>query len=223
MSREKATNTNSYEQLKSLYFSGKVKPSLNKIYIELEKDPSNIDLTLLACEALMRAKDMDKLLSFADAAIKINPEISRAHFYKGVALQHTKGNEQEALKSFVEALNLEPENPHYLKEKATTHLLLFKDFHLPIQIAEKHGDKGEACLLKVISIIEEKENPDYKDYLTIGDVSITVKRNFDAKKYYLKAEDAFNTSDEEEKDMNIYKEIMKAQKACIKLTKKYTE
>lgn len=223
MSKENSTSTNVYEQLKTLYFSGKVKPSLNKIYSELEKEANNLELVLLGCEALKRSKDYDKLLIFGENAIKLDPENPEGYFYKGVAQQHSKGNEQEALKNFVEAIKLDLENTKYLTEKAKTHLLLFKDFHLPIQIAEKHGDKGQDLLLKVISIIENKENPDFKEYLTIGDVSIIVKRNFDAKKYYLKAEEAFENAEEADKDMNIYKEIMKSQKACIKLTKKYTE
>lgn len=223
MSKEESTPVNVYEQLKTLYFSGKVKPSLNKIYVELEKDPNSIELILLGCEALVKSKDFEKLHSFVDNAIKLDPENSLGHYYKAIALQHYKGKEQEALKNFVEALRLDPENTKYLKEKATTHLLLFKDYHLPIQIAEKHGDKGQEILLKVISLIEEKESPSFKEMLTIADAYIIVKRNFDAKKYYLRAEKAFDNADEAEKDMNIYKEIMKSQKACIKLTKTFIE
>ena len=164
-----------------------------------------------------------KLTSFADSLIKSDPEHAGGYYYKGVALHHAKGKEQEALKNFNEALTIEPENVMYLKDKALTHLLLFKDYHLPLNLAEKHRDKGEASLLKIISLVEEKENPDYNEYLTIGNVSITVNRNMDAKKYYIKAVNAFEKAEPINQDMNVYKDIIKAQKACNKIIEKFTE
>ena len=212
-----------YEKLKALYYSGKVKPSLNKILVVLVSDAKNLDLILLACECLVRTRDFDKLSSCADGAIKLNSKNPEGYYYKGVALQHTKGKEQEALINFNEAIALDPKNAVFLKAKATTHLALFTDDHLPIKLADKHRNKGEESLLKVVSLIEQKENPDYVDFLTIGDVSITINRNVDAKKYYIKAVNAFNKSDESNQDMNVYKDIIKSQKACIKLMEKFTE
>lgn len=219
----KEAKRTTFESLKALYFSGKVKPSLNKILVALVSDAKNLDLTLLACECLVRTKDFDKLSSYADVAIKLNSKNPGGYYYKGVALHHTKGKEQEALINFNEAIALDPENAVYLKAKASTHLALFTDYHLPIKLADKHRDKGEESLLKIVSLIEQKENPDYVDFLTIGDVSITINRNMDAKKYYIKAVNAFNNSDESNQDMNVNKDIIKSQKACIKLMEKFTE
>jgi len=134
-----------------------------------------------------------------------------------VAVKHTKGKEQEALKNFNEALTLDPDNTIYLKSKATTHLLLFTDYHLPLNFAEKHKIKAADSLLKIVGLIEQKENPDYIDFWTIADSSTMLGRNLNAKKYFIRAVDAFNTSDKSKQDMNIYKDIIKAQKACIKL------
>ena len=212
-----------YKTLKALYYSGKVKPSLNKILIELKNDSENLELSHLACQCLVRTKNFDDLSKYADVSIKLDPKIAGGYYYKGVAVQHTKGKEQEALKNFNEALTLDPDNTIYLKSKATTHLLLFTDYHLPIKFAEKHRDKAEESLLKIIELIEQKENPDYIDFLTIADVSIMVSRNLDAKKYFIKAVNAFNTSDKSKQDINIYKDIIKAQKACIKLMDKIIE
>ena len=212
-----------YQTLKALYYSGKVKPSLNKILIELDNDPENLELSLLACQCLVRTKNFDELSSYADASIKLAPEVAGGYYYKGVAFQSTKGKEQEALKNFNEALTLDSDNTIYLKSKATTHLLLYTDYHLPIKFAEKHRVKAEVSLLKIIELIEQKENPDYIDYLTIADVSIMLSRTLDAKKYYIKAVNAFNTSDISTQDTNIYKDIIKAQKSCIKLMEKFTE
>jgi len=212
-----------YETLKALYYSGKVKPSLNKILVELKNDPESLELSLLACRALERTKNSDELSLHADATIKLAPKNAAGYYYKGVAFQHTKGKEQQALKNFNLALTLDPDNTVYLKSKATTHLSLFKDYHLPVKFAEQHRVKAEVNLLKIIELIEQKENPDYIDYSTIGDVSIMVSRTLDAKKYYIKAVNAFSTSDESKQDLNIYKDIIKAQKACIKLMEKVTE
>ncbi len=225
MSKEKKEEMKGeiYETLKALYYSGKVKPSLNKILIELKNDSENLELSLLACQCLVRTKNFDDLSKYADVSIKLAPKVAGGYYYKGLAIQHTKGKEQEALKNFNEALILDPDNTAYLKSKATTHLLLYTDYHLPIKFAEKHRAKAEVGLLRIIELIEQKENPDYKDFLTIADVSIMVSRNLDAKKYFIKAVNAFNTSDTEKQDMNIYKDIIKAQKACIKLTEKFTE
>lgn len=215
--KEQVMQGEAYKTLKALYYSGKVKPSLNKILVELENDSENVDLSLLACQCLMRTKNFDELSKYADGLMKLGPKNAEGYYYKGVAIQHTKGKEQEALKNFNEALTLDPDNTIYLKSKATTHLLLFTDYHLPLNFAEKHRVKAEESLLKIIELIEQKENPDYNDYLTIADVSIMLSRNLDAKKYFIKAVNAFNASDKSMQDMNIYKDIIKAQKDCIKL------
>lgn len=212
-----------YKTLKALYFSGKVKPTLNKLLVEIEAHPENIDFKLLACEALVRGKDYDKLSSFADDCIKLDPNSALAHYFKSIAFHNTKGKEQEAIKKINEALSIEPNNMRLIKAKADTHLDLFNDYHLPIKLAEKHGDKGQDCLLKITSLIEEIESPTYHEYLMAADVSIIIKRNMDAKKYYLRGVNAFDKTDEAEQDMNIFKELSKAQKACSKLIAKFTE
>jgi tetratricopeptide (TPR) repeat protein len=220
---KKVVKKNSYETLRALYYSGKVKPSLNKILVELENDSKNLDLTLLACQSLVRTKNFDELSSQADAAIKLAPKTAGGYYYKGVALQHSKGKEQEALKNYNEALTIDPENTVYLKSKAATHLLLYTDYHLPIKFAEKHRVKAEESLKQIIKLVEEKENPGYMDYLTTGDVSTMIGQSLDAKMYFIKAVNAFESSDETLKDLNIYKDIIKAQKACVKLMEKFTE
>jgi len=221
--KNKVVKGNTYETLKALYYSGKVKPSLNKIVAELENDSENLDLSLLACQCLLRTKNFDELSSYSDVCIKLAPKDAGGYYYKGLAFQQTKGKEQEALKNFNEALILDPDNTVYLKNKATTHLLLYTDYHLPINFAEKHRVKAEVSLLKIIELIEQKENPDYIDFLTTGDASIMLSQTLNAKKYYIKAVNAFNSSDESKQDLNIYKDIIKAQKACIKLMEKFTE
>jgi tetratricopeptide (TPR) repeat protein len=221
--KKKATKRDSYETLKALYYSGKVKPSLNKIILEFENDPENLDLALLACQCLTRTKNFDELASYADAAIKLDSKNPEGYYYKGVAFEHTKGKEQEALKNFNEALALDPDNTVYLKNKATTHLLLFTDYHLPIKFAEKHRVKAEESLLKIIALIEEKEQPNHIEFFTIGGVCIMLSQALNAKKYFIKAVNAFNATDTSIQDMNIYKDIIKAQKACIKLLEKFTE
>ncbi|MGL1889751.1 MAG: hypothetical protein OCD76_24770 [Reichenbachiella sp.] len=219
----KAVKTISYESLKALYFSGKVKPSLNKILSELENSPENLDLRLLACQCLVRTKDFVQLSSFADIAIELEPENAGGYYYKGLALHHSKGKEQEALKNFNQALTIDPENTVYLKGKATTHLELFTDYHLPITLAEKHRAKGEESLMKIISLVEAKENATFIDFMNVGDVSITINRNLDAKKYYIKAVNAFEKAEEVDQNRNLYKDIVKAQKACNRLIEKFTE
>lgn len=209
-----------YKTLKALYYSGKVKPSLNKILVELENDSENIELSLLACQCLIRTKNFDDLSIQADLCIKLAPNNAAGYFYKGEALHHRKGKEQEALKNFNEALTLDPDNTIYLKSKAVTHNLLFTDYHLPLKFAEKHRDKARVSLLKVIELIEQKENPSYIECLTFANVSTLLSQNLAAKKYLIKAVDAFNASDESEQDKNIYKDIIKAQKANIKLMDK---
>ena len=221
--KKKVIKTNTYESLKALYYSGKVKPTLNKIVAELENDSENLGLILLACKCLERTKNIDELSSYADRSIKLAPEVAEGYYYKGVALQHKKGKEQEALKNFNQALTLDPENPFFLKKKASTHFLLYTDYHLPLKFAEKHRAKTEECLLKVIELIEQKENPNYLDYLTIGDVYVLFSKGIHAKKYFFKAINAYNASDESEQDKNIYKDILKAQKACKKLMDKVTD
>ena len=56
---KKTGKATSYEALKALYYSGKVKPTLNKVLVELENDNENIDLILLACQCLIRTKDFE--------------------------------------------------------------------------------------------------------------------------------------------------------------------
>jgi len=221
--KKEVTKGDAYETIKALYYSGKVKPSLNKVIAELKNAPENLDLYLLACECAVRTKDFDELSSYAEAIIKLDSTIADGYYYKGVSFQNSKGKEQEALKNFNEALTIDPDNTIYLKSKATTHLLLFKDYHLPIKFAEKHRVKAEVSLSRIVELIEQKENPNHIDFLTIGDVSIMTSRTLDAKKYYIKAVNAFNSSTEELKDMNIYKDIIKAQKACIRQMGKFTE
>lgn len=212
-----------YETLRALYYSGKVKPSLNKILAGLKNDSENLELTLLACQCLARTKDFDTLSTYADDAIKLAPENAGGYYYKGVAFQSTKGKEQEALKNFKEAINLDPNNTVYLKSKANTHLSLYTDYHLPIKFAEKHRVKTEASLLKIIELIEAKEDSDYNDFLTIAEVSIMLTRTIDAKKYFIKAVNAYEAADESEQDKNVYKDIIRAQKACIKSMEKVPE
>ena len=218
--KEEVMKEETYKTLKALYYSGKVKPSLNKIIIELENDSENLELTLLACQCLVRAKNFEELSKYADISIKLDPKNAGGFYYKGVAVQHTKGKEQEALKNFNEALTLDPDNTIYLKSKGTTHLSLFTDYHLPLSFAEKHRVKAEESMLKIIELIEQKENADYKDFLTIADVSTMLRRNLDAKKYFIKAVNTYNATDKSNQDSNIYKDIIKGQNACVKLMNK---
>lgn len=219
MSKEekRVTKGETYKTLKALYYSGKVKPSLNKILIELKDDSENLELSLLACQCLIRTKNFDDLYVHADRCIKLAPDNAEGYYFKGVAVHHKKGKEQEALKNFNEALVLDPDNTVYLKSKAITHFLLFTDYHLPLNFAEKHRDKARENLLKVIEIIEQKDNPSYLDCLTFAEVSTLLSQNLAAKKYLIKAVNSFNASDESEQDKNIYKDIIKAQKANVKL------
>ena len=221
--KKKVVKSDTYETLKALYYSGKVKPSLNKILVQLEKDAGNLELTLLACECLVRTKNFVDLSSYADVIIKFAPENGEGYYFKGVALHHTKGKEQEALKNFNAALALSPDNMVYLKSKGSTHFLLYTDYNLPLEFAEKHRVKAETSLFRIIELIGEIENPDYVDFLTTGEVSLMLSQNIDAKKYFIKAVNAFNASDESTQDMYIYKDLIKAQKACIKLLEKFTE
>lgn len=221
--KKKVTEKNTFESLQVLYFSGKVKPSLNKILVELENDDQNIELSLLACKCLMRTKNFADLSAMADKIIEMSPTTADAYYFKGVAFQNTKGSEQEALKNFNEALSLEPENLVFLNAKATTHLFLFTDYNLPLTFATKHRDKAETCLFKIIELIEQHDDHGFVNYLTAGDASMTLTKNMDAKKYYIRAVSDFEAADESQKDMNIYKELIKAQKACVKLIEKFTE
>ena len=172
---------------------------------------------------MTRTKNIDDLSLYADISIQLAPKTAEGYYYKGIALQQTKGKEQEALKNLNEALTLDPDNTIYLKSKAIAHLILFKDYHLPIKFAKKHGTKAEESLLKVIELIEQKKNPDYIDFLTIGDVFILIGKGINAKKYYFKAVNAYNNSDESKQDKNIYKDISKAQTACVKFLDKIIE
>lgn len=220
---KKEGNTTTYETLKALYYSGKVKPSLNKIVAELENDSDNLDLILLACQVLERTKDFDLLSSYADKVIKLSPEIADGYYYKGVALQKVKGKEQDALKNFNKALEIEPDNIYCLKSKATTHMLLFKDFDLPIKFADKHRVKAETSLLRIIELIENKEDASYREFYTLAEVNMMVEQALNAKMYYLKAVNAYEATPEVEQNKNIYKDIIKAQKKCVKQLEKFTE
>ena len=221
--KTKVIKKETYDTLKALYYSGKVKPTLNKILIELENDPKNLELTLLACLCLTRTKSFDELYSYADVAIKLAPKNVEGYYYKGVADQHIKGKEQEALKNFNKALIIDPENTVYLKGRATTHYLLYKDYDLPIKFAEKHRIKAEESLLKIVELVENNKKTDYVDFLTAGDASIMVSQNVDAKKYFIQAVNAYNTCDPSKQDKNLYKDIIRSQKACVKLMAKFTE
>ena len=221
--KRKVAVSDTYETLKALYYSGKVKPSLNKMLVQVEKDPENLALRLLACQSLERTKNFVELGSFADAIIKLAPESGAGYHYKGVALHHTKGKEQEALKNFNEALVLDPENVVYLKSKGSTHFLLYTDYNLPLEFAEKHRVKAETSLLKIIELVGQKENPGYVDFFTTGEACRMLNQNIEAKKYFIKAVNAFTASEESTQDLNIYKDLIKAQKACIKLLEKFTE
>lgn len=216
-------NNNIYESIKAMYYSGKVKPSYNKIEAELQNDPQNLKLLLLACKALERMKDYDTLLKYANNVIKLDSKNSEGYYYKGVALQNVKGKEQEALKCFNEALVLDQENPLYLKSKASTHFSLFKDFDLPISFADKHRIKAEEGFLKVMELVEQKESADFHEFLILADVKMMVNKTLEAKMFYLKAVNAYEEADEALQDKNIYKDIVKGQKASIRLLEKFTE
>jgi tetratricopeptide (TPR) repeat protein len=220
---KKEGNNNTYETLKALYYSGKVKPSLNKIIPALEEDPKNLELNLLACQVLERTKDFDRLSTYADSLIKLSPEKSDGYYYKGVALQFVKGKEQEAVKNFNKALEIDPENLLCLKSKATTHMLLFKDFDLPIKFADKHRVKAETALLKIVELVEKDDNPSYQDLYILAEVNMMMEQALNAKMFYLKAVNAYEATGESEQDKNIYKDIIKAQKKCIKQLEKFTE
>lgn len=219
----KDSTTDTYETIKAMYYSGRVKPSYNKIVKELESDPKNINLILLACQCLVRIKDYNTLLTFAESVIKLEPNNADAYYYKGLACQYTKGQEQESLKNFNEALVLTPDNPRYLQSKGTTHFLLYTDYHLPVKFAEKHRVKAEESFLKVVEVVEAMEEPTYVDYLTLADVCMTISRTIDAKRHYIKAVNAYEAADESDQDKNIYKDIVKAHKACVKQAEKFTE
>ncbi|PIB37182.1 hypothetical protein BFP72_18100 [Reichenbachiella sp. 5M10] len=221
--KKNVVKSSAFEAIRTLYYSGKVKPSLNKIAVELEEDPENVDLLALGCQCMLRAKHYDEMSAYADSILELAPENASGYYYKGVAFQNTKGKEQEALKNFTKALDLDEDNTVYLKSKATTHFLLYTDYDLPIKFAEKHRAKAEEILLKVIELVEQKENPSYTNFLTAGDVSTMLNQNLDAKKYYIRAVNAFEEADESVQDKNTYKDIIKAQKACVKLLEKFTE
>lgn len=216
-------DNNVYETLKTLYYSGKVKPTLNKILVELESDSTNIDLTLLACQCLIRTKKFKELSTYADKAIKLSPKIADGYYFKGIALNSIKGKEQDALKNFSEALALSPDNIPYLKSKGSAHFMLYTDYNLPIKFADKHRAKAEACFLRIVELIEQSDSPNYNDLLTAAEVRILLSQTIDAKKYFIKALNAYENTDKTEQDVNVYKDIIKAQKACIKLMEKVPE
>jgi tetratricopeptide (TPR) repeat protein len=145
------------------------------------------------------------------------------YYYKGVALQFVKGKEQEAVKNFNKALELDPNNLSCLKSKATTHLLLFKDFDLPIKFADKHRVKAETALLKIVDLVEQMEQPSYKDLYILAEVNMMMEQALNAKMFYLKAVNSYEDTEPSEQDKNIYKDIIKAQKKCIKQLEKFTE
>ena len=102
-------------------------------------------------------------------------------------------------------------------------MLLYTDYHLPIKFAEKHQAKAEESLMRILSLTEGKEDLTYQEYLTLAEANILISRNLEAKKYYMKAAQSFESAEEENQDKNIYKEIIKRQKACVKLVEKFTE
>lgn len=206
-----------FDTLKSTYFKGKVKPTLNKAIVAHEDAPADLDILILICKCLSRGKDLSDLPLYADKLIDLAPSDPRGYFYNGLALKNTKGKEQDSLKNFNKALELDPLNVEYLFEKASTHFLLFKDYHLPLSFAEKHRVKGEESLLKIISIVESIATPSPVEFYVIGKVSLVIEKNIDAKKYFIKAVNEFENLDELEQDANILKDIIKAQKECVKL------
>ncbi len=209
-------SSDNYETLKTLYYSGKVKPSLNKMLAYLKENPKDVNVTLLACKCLERSKNYNDLSDFADTVIELAPENGDGYYYKGVALSHIKGKEQDVISNFNKALEISPENLSYLKSKGATHYSLFTDYHLPIKFAEKHRIKAEESLLKVTQLIETKENPDYIEYFTTAEVNVLLEQNIAAKKHLLRAVNAFEATEKSDQDMNIYKEIIKVQKAVQK-------
>jgi tetratricopeptide (TPR) repeat protein len=219
----KGKKKNTYESLRAEFYSGKVKPTLTKIIAELANDAKNIKLVLLACQCLQRTKNIQDLTVYADLAIQLDAENAAGYYYKGIALQHTKGKEQEALKNLNMALTLNPDHTVYLKTKAITHLVLFKDLHLPIQLAKKHGAKAEEILLKIIELIEQKEKPDYVELLTLGDVFLMINKGINAKMNFSRAENVYLSSAATKQDKNSYKDILKAQVACAKFLDKIIE
>lgn len=92
-----------------------------------------------------------------------------------------------------------------------------------MKFAEQHRVKSETCLLKVIELLEKKENPTYKEFYILAEVNMMIDLALNAKMYYLKAVNAYEATDESEQDKNIYKDIIKAQKKCIKQLEKFTE
>jgi hypothetical protein len=50
-----------------------------------------------------------------------------------------------------------------------------------------------------------------------------IEQALNAKMCYLKAVNAYEATDEPQQDKNIYKDIVKAQKKCIKQLEKFTE
>jgi hypothetical protein len=77
--------------------------------------------------------------------------------------------------------------------------------------------------LKVIELVEQKENPSYKEFFVLAEVNMMVEQALNAKMYYLKAVNEYEAADESDQDKNIYKDILKAQKKCIRQLEKFTE
>ena len=163
----------------SLYFSGKVKPTLNKVIKELENTPDDVDLLLLACQCCLKGKDLENLNAFSDRIITLDKDNSEAYYYKGMAFHSSKGKEQEALKNFNEAIAINPGNLKYLLNKATTHLLLYTDYHLPIKFAEKHQAKAEETLMRIMTLAEQNQSHSYEDCLTIAEANLLISRNLE--------------------------------------------
>lgn len=214
--KKAAKKSENYETLKSLYFSGKVKPSLNKMLAYVKENPKDVDVSGLICKCLERSKNYEELSDFADTYIELAPESGDGYYYKGVALSHIKGKEQDVISNFNSALEKAPDNLMYLKSKGATHYALFTDYHLPIKFAEKHRVKAEESLLKVLELIETKENPDYIEFFTTAEVNVMLEQNIAAKKHLLRAVNAYEATDSSNQDVNIYKEILKLQKAVQK-------
>jgi hypothetical protein len=102
-------------------------------------------------------------------------------------------------------------------------MLLFKDFDLPIKFADKHRIKAETALLKIVALVEQEENPSYRNLYILAEVNMMMEQALNAKMFYLKAVNAYEATEEAEQNKNIYKDIIKAQKKCIKQLEKFTE
>ena len=103
--KRKVAVSDTYETLKALYYSGKVKPSLNKMIAKLENDSENIELVLLACQCLERTKDIDKLSFYAELSIKDKTSKKISEFYQESVLNLNEISVPEELKKSLTLLS----------------------------------------------------------------------------------------------------------------------